>query len=128
MWVPERARRSIRDIALHVGACKLMYDDYAFGDGTLRWEDLPPLSGPGPESLEGMLRSLQEAQAKLRRSVATLDDAELLRLRMTNWGELKPIRWIAAVMTQHDLYHAGEINYLRSLHQQNDRWEWEEEG
>lgn len=26
-------------------------------------------------------------------------------------------------MIQHDLYHAGEINHLRSLHQGNDQWE-----
>ena len=49
-----------------------------------------------------------------------LDDAELLRHRMTNWGELKETCWIIAVMIQHDLYHAGEISHLRALHQQND--------
>jgi hypothetical protein len=26
-------------------------------------------------------------------------------------------------MIQHDLYHAGEINHLRSLHQGADQWE-----
>jgi hypothetical protein len=35
---------------------------------------------------------------------------------MTSWGELKETRWII----QHDLYHAGEINHIRALHQQND--------
>ena len=25
-----------------------------------------------------------------------------------------------AVMIEHDLYHAGEINHIRALHQQND--------
>ena len=53
-------------------------------------------------------------------STAALDDAELLRPRMTNWGELKEPRWIIAVMIEHDLYHAGEINHIRTLHQQND--------
>jgi hypothetical protein len=41
---------------------------------------------------------------------------------MTNWGELKETRWIIAVMIEHDPYHAGEINHLRALHQQNDLW------
>ena len=40
----------------------------------------------------------------------------------TNWGELKETRWIVAVMIQHDLYHAGEINHLRSLYGGDDRW------
>jgi hypothetical protein len=39
---------------------------------------------------------------------------------MTNWGELKVTRWIIAVTIEHDPYHAGEIDHLRALHQQND--------
>jgi hypothetical protein len=61
----------------------------------------------------------------LRAGIAALtDDAELARPRRTNWGELRETRWVIAVtMIQHDLYHAGEINHLRSLHQQADQWE-----
>lgn len=68
---------------------------------------------------------LGEGHARLRHSIATLDDAELLRPRLANWGELKETRWIIAVMIQHDLYHAGEINHLRSLRQHNDRWAYD---
>jgi hypothetical protein len=25
-------------------------------------------------------------------------------------------------MIEHDLYHAGEINHIRALRQENDRW------
>jgi hypothetical protein len=58
-----------------------------------------------------------------RQSIAALDDdAELLRLRLTNWGEREETRWIITVMIQHDLYHASEINHLRSLRQGTDRW------
>jgi hypothetical protein len=39
LWVPAGGRRSIRDIVRHVGGCKFMYHDYAFGDATLTWED-----------------------------------------------------------------------------------------
>jgi len=39
---------------------------------------------------------------------------------MTSWDELKETRWIINMIIQHDLYHAGEINHLRVLHQQND--------
>jgi hypothetical protein len=44
---------------------------------------------------------------------------------MTNWGEQKETRWIITAMIQHDLYHAGEINHLRSLHRQTDRWAYD---
>jgi hypothetical protein len=34
-------------------------------------------------------------------------------------------RWSSVVtMIQHDLYHAGEINHLRSLNQGTDQWEY----
>ena len=35
--LPPGAARSVESIAIHVGACKIMYDDDAFGDGTLRF-------------------------------------------------------------------------------------------
>jgi hypothetical protein len=36
-------------------------------------------------------------------------------------------RWIISVMIQHDLYHAGEINHVRSLLSGDDRWLFERE-
>ena len=52
--------------------------------------------------------------------MADLDDSGLLRLRKANWGALKETRWLVAVMIEHDLYHAGKINHIRCLHQQDD--------
>ena len=120
LWVPSGGQRSIRDLVQHVGGCKFMYQNHAFSDGQLTWDD--PLV-EGSSALSTIAEAtlwLREGQERLRASVAALDDAELLRPRMTNWGELKETRWIIAVMIEHDLYHAGEINHLRALHQQND--------
>ena len=120
LWVPAGGQRSIRDIVQHLGACKFMYQNHAFGDAQLTW-DHPLVEGQGNlATLADATAWLQEAQALLRASVAALDDDELLSLRMTNWGELKETCWIIAIMIQHDLYHAGEINHIRALHQQND--------
>src|SRR5213082_3109876 len=38
-WVPPAGRRSIRDIVQHVGGCKFMYHNHAFGDARLTWDD-----------------------------------------------------------------------------------------
>lgn len=120
LWVPPGGQRSIRDIVGHVGGCKFMYHNHAFGDAQLSWDD-PLVEGrDAPSTIVEAIAWLQEGQQRLRQSIATLDDTELLRPRMTNWGELKETRWIIAVMIEHDLYHAGEINHLRALHQQND--------
>ena len=125
--VPPGGSRSIRDIVQHVGGCKLMYENHAFGDAGLRWDH--PLVDGG-DALATVLSAtdwLREGQRRLRQSLTGLDDSDLQTLRRTNWGELRETRWLIAVMIQHDLYHAGEINHIRSLLQQSDLWEYDEE-
>ena len=123
-WLPPGGARSLRAIVHHVGVCKLMYENHAFGDASLTWESVDPpdaaLADPA-----AALAWLRTAQARLRASVAALDDADLLALRRANWGEQCPTRWLIATLIQHDLYHAGEINHLRSLRGGDDRWEHE---
>jgi hypothetical protein len=122
--LPPGAARSIESIALHVGACKIMYDDYAFGSGTLRFatpEVEPWSAGSAPK--DDVVAWLEAAHTRLAGHLAALaSDAELEVPRMTNWGELRPTRWIVAAMITHDAYHAGEINHLRSILGTDDRW------
>jgi uncharacterized damage-inducible protein DinB len=121
-WVPPGGDRSIREIVRHVGGCKLMYENHAFGDGSLGWDD-PLVDGHGAlDRPAGAVEWLRSAHARLRASVADLDDDELARPRRANWGEEHETRWLVAVMIEHDLYHAGEINHLRALKQGDDRW------
>lgn len=121
--LPAGAIRSIADIAGHVGACKVMYDDHAFGAGTLRFgtPEVEPFADGGEPS--AIVAWLEESHARLAGHVAALaDDAELDAPRLTNWGERRPTRWIVAAMITHDAYHAGEINHIRSLLAGDDRW------
>jgi uncharacterized damage-inducible protein DinB len=128
--LPTGAARSIESIALHVGACKVMYDDYAFGPGTMRFAtpDVEPW-GDGPAPLDAVIAWLATAHERLVGHVVALaDDGELDRPRATNWGELRPTRWILAAMVTHDAYHAGEINHLRSTLAGDDRWRFQQLG
>ncbi len=128
--LPPGAARSIESIALHVGACKVMYDDYAFGAGSLLFAtpEVEPW-GTGPAPREEVVAWLESGHGRLVEHVAALaDDAELDRPRPTNWGELRPTRWIIAAMITHDAYHAGEINHLRSLLGTDDRWRYVQVG
>ncbi len=124
-WTPPGGERSIRDIVRHLGSGKLVAHNQAFGDGTLTWDD-PRLDGDAATvDIPSAIAWLRMGHERLRGGVAALaGDAELLRPRRTNWGELRETRWVIVVtMIQHDLYHAGEINHLRSLHQGADQWE-----
>jgi hypothetical protein len=125
-WVPAGGDRSVGEIVHHVGVCKLMYQNHAFGDGALTWASVEP----GPATLADPAAAvawLRAAHATLRASVAALDDEGLVAHRRANWGESCETRWLIATMIQHDLYHAGEINHLRSLRGGDDRWAHERE-
>jgi hypothetical protein len=128
--LPEGLSRSIESIAIHVGACKIMYDDYAFGPGSLRFAtpEVEPWRD-GESEMAQVIPWLEAAQQRLVDHVAALaGDAELDVPRLTNWGELRPTRWIVAAMITHDAYHAGEINHLRSLLGPDDRWRFQQLG
>jgi uncharacterized damage-inducible protein DinB len=127
MWsaIPSGGSRSIESMVLHVGVCKLMYDHYAFGEGTRTWDDpdlqpWPTGEAPREETIE-WLKDLHET---LQGHVAALSDADLDAPRKTNWGEMRETRWLISTLMQHDTYHAGEINHVRSLLAGDDRWRW----
>jgi uncharacterized damage-inducible protein DinB len=125
---PTGSHRSIADILEHVGWSKWMYEDYAFGSASLRG-DQPPLipsgearSRPHAELLVWLTEGHQRWLTSVR---ALVDDTELDKDRLTNWGERLPTRDIIRIMIAHDFYHAGEINHIRALLQGTDRWPYE---
>jgi hypothetical protein len=123
--LPPGGARTIEQIATHVGACLLMYDDYAFGSASLRFgtPEVEPFADGG--SPDEVVAWLEAAHVQFAGHVAALhDDPELDVPRRTNWGELRPTRWIVAAMITHEGYHAGEINHLRSILGPDDRWRY----
>lgn len=124
---PPGATRTIESMVLHVGACKIMYADYAFGPGTKQWgtsevEGWADGGAPLGEAIEW----LRGTHRSFRQHVAQLTDDDLDRPRSTSWGEERPTRWIIAAIIGHDFYHAGEINHLRSMLGSDDRWRWQQ--
>jgi hypothetical protein len=84
LWVPPGGQRSIRDIVGHVGGSKFMYENHAFGGAQCTWDD-PLVDGRGTLStIEDAVAWLRKGQQRLRQRIAALDDAELLRPRLTN--------------------------------------------
>ena len=127
--VSKESGRSIAEILEHVGWCKWMYEDYAFGSASMRGDQPPiiPAGGATSRPREELLSWLTEGHQRWLASVRALaDDRELDCDRLTNWGERLPTRDIIRIMIAHDFYHAGEINHLRALLQGTDRWPYYE--
>jgi hypothetical protein len=138
LWVPPGGARTIRRITGHVGGAAYLYYDRAFGNGTIfgdpitTWnvpagnlgvgtaelDDSPHLDPEPP--MAAVVAWVTERGRAFRDALAALDDEGLVEERVNHLGQSKPVRWFAAVMIQHYAYHAGEINHIRALHQQND--------
>ncbi len=126
--LPAGAKRSIEAMTRHVAACKIMYADHAFADGTRQW-GTPEVEGPwdvDEAPMNETLDWLRTAHQTFVADVERLTDEDLDESRMTNWGERRPTRWIISAIIGHDFYHAGEINHLRSLIGTDDRWRWQQ--
>ena len=125
--LPE-AGRSIADILEHVGWAKWMYEDYAFGPGTMRGDQPPliPATNVRARPRQELMEWLTEGHHRWLTSVRALtDDTELDRERLTNWGKRLPTRVLIRILIGHDFYHAGEINHIRVLLQGTDKWPYE---
>ena len=123
---PPGGQRRAWQVVNHVGAGKFTYAHHAFAQGELTWQTVDAATGFGrsPAEIIGWLRRGHDL---LRSYVAALgDDAELLVERRANWGEMKETRWLVRITIEHDLYHGGEINHIRSVLQGTDRWAHEE--
>ena len=123
-WQPPRGYRTIAGIVGHIAAGKQMNAEHSFGAGNLSWED-PDMSRD--RSVAELIEWLRDGQRRLLDHIAPLDDADLLKRRRMHWGRERDTRWLIAQLITHDLFHAGEVNHIRALRHENDRWEWEEE-
>ncbi|MFX0084468.1 MAG: DinB family protein [Candidatus Hodarchaeota archaeon] len=95
---------------IHLAQCKLMYDEYAFRDGNLKWSDIE--SPEWPYCIE----YLKQTQTRLIESIQVLIDNKLEELVHTNWGELWSVKKIIFTMIQHDYYHLGQIYTVKHLY------------
>src|SRR5690242_15273192 len=97
-WIPPGGARPIRKIVQHVGLAKVVACNQAFGGGTITWDDPGVDADEMTVDVPTAIAWLRTSQERLRSGVAALsDDAELLRQRRTNWGELWETRLIIVV-------------------------------
>lgn len=95
---------------VHVGECKLMYHEYAFGPAKLAWPEID-----SAHTAASAVAQLDSGHALLKADLARLDDRDLERSVLTNWGERWPAWKFFWTMISHDLHHGAEIGTLRDL-------------
>ena len=98
---------------VHLGTCKVMYHEWAFGPARLTWPEVPVPGTPA-----GALALLDRGHALLRDDLQRLPEASLDAPVPTNWGERWPAWRVFTAMADHDASHGGVVGYLRDLY----RW------
>lgn len=122
--LPPLGGRTVRDLIVHCASVKRMHANHAFGDRLLTWWSCWDGEGELKDApLASLMEWLRRCHAEVKAGVESLaDDAELLVQRYTHWGEARETRLIIDAALIHDIYHAGEINHLRSLLQRADHF------
>lgn len=122
VWCPPHykgfpwAHGSILEILFHVGGDTLYQLDYAFGERTLRWEQLKARFQREGGDLRAAKKLLDESFAALQKNLESLSDADLVRPYTAPDGKTqKTLSELFQMLLEHFLYHAGQVVYIRCL-------------
>jgi hypothetical protein len=127
LWKPAGGHRSIRRLAEHAGTAYYAYGNHLFGDATQTYQGLIATapSAQTPDAMRETFDWIARGYGEFREGLAALDDGQLGAPTKTHYGEVTEVRFAVGVVIGHAIYHGGEINHIRALHQGNDAW-WPE--
>ena len=108
---------NILDILFHLGGDKLFHVNHWFGDGSVTWEGLRERFQADEGNLQAALKLLEEGYAAVTGALNGLTDADLLAKRKRGKSHHERHLDFFAEMLEHDLYHAGQIVYIRCLYE-----------
>src|SRR3990170_5432092 len=77
LWVPPGGARRIVDLVRHVGECKYVYENHAWGDASMRWDrpgTVPTFADS--DRKPAVIEWLREGHRRLRDRLSALDDEE----------------------------------------------------
>lgn len=120
-WQPPRYKGfpwmhgSILEIAFHAAGDKHMIHAIAFGDGTLSWEQLHQRFTQEGGDIAAAIRLADAGQEQLLATLRSLTDEQLLQKVPYYHGRRLRAEEVFLLAAEHDLYHAGQIWYVRCL-------------
>lgn len=132
LFVPAGGFRSIAGTLKHTAAWSHVYRSYAFDASPKTWRSLDWPQGLRDTIIksESYLADLIEWENLSRKlwleSLSQVGEAELDQPMPVHWGDTLPLFDIVHAISNHNIYHAGEINQLLSIHRQ-EAWEEGEE-
>jgi uncharacterized damage-inducible protein DinB len=110
---PIAGAHSIWELLLHIAAGYRLVLRRLEGDGTqlTAEEDWPPVPAPTAAAWQDAIRELHELNLRIRRAVHDFDPAHLDEPLVAESPYTAYAQFIG--LTQHDLYHAGQIAILK---------------
>lgn len=106
---------SILEIAFHAAGDKHMLHNVAFGDGSLTWDRLKERFEQDGGSLAAVLNLADTGHQQLLSTLHSLTDDALAQKVPYYHGRRLPAEEIFLLAVEHDIYHAGQIWYVRCL-------------
>src|SRR3990170_3525060 len=118
-WKPGSGRHSIWQIVRHLLLWKRgvlsAWDGSPLDGAQLEADDWQEAAG-GEDEWERDRRALLDVSAQCLTRVGALDDKELSRpIAWYTTGQTQPLAIRIVRTTTHDIYHSGQIRYLRAL-------------
>jgi len=120
-WTPQGYRHpwgldgSSLAIIIHLGTVSVMMHDRIFGSGQLSREDVLARFEADGADLAAALRLAETGYRALRGELDALCDDELNRTCAFSKGWTMTLEQFFARMVEHHLYHAGQLQYVRTL-------------
>jgi uncharacterized damage-inducible protein DinB len=106
---------SIHDILFHVASDKLVSISVAYGDKSFTWKSVAEQPEVKAGTLVAALALLARAQASVVALLDSLADEDLAKTVTVEGPRTMTGERFFDMMVEHDLYHAGQIQYIRSL-------------
>jgi hypothetical protein len=132
LFVPRGGYRSVLGTLKHAAAWSHVYHSFAFDAHPRKWSQLDWPHGvrdgvvKSQAYVDDVIAWMDAAHHNWQASLRGVTEGQLAELHALHWGESAPLFDIITRIAGHHLYHAGEINQLRSIYK-GEAWEDGEE-
>lgn len=107
----------ILDIVFHVAVDNFVYPEQAVGKRSQTAEIIEARFSDKGGDRQAALDLLHDSHEHVRTVLSTLDDADLeRRVEAEGIYQGRRVETLFVELIEHDIYHAGQINYIRSLY------------